>query len=102
MKQNDEIRRLNGRIDSLNYQIKQLNDYKEENIRIKEGLKKSIDEIYQINKEKDKIEQNVSVVFNSFKQLIKKKGTDYTKLKSSYNRDLIERMKKIINILNLN
>ena len=94
MKQNDEIRRLNGRIDSLNYQIKQLNDYKEENIRIKEGLKKSIDEIYQINKEKDKIEQNVSVVFNSFKQLIKKKGTDYTKLKSSYNRDLIERMKK--------
>ena len=94
MKQNDEIRRLNGRIDSLNYQIKQLNDYKEENIRIKEGLKKSIDEIYQINKEKDKIEQNVSVVFNSFKQLIKKKGTDYSKLKSSYNRDLIERMKK--------
>jgi hypothetical protein len=94
MKQNDEIRRLNGRIDSLNYQIKQLNDYKEENIRIKEGLKKSIDEIYQINKEKDKIEQNVSAVFNSFKQLIKKKGTDYSKLKSSYNRDLIERMKK--------
>ena len=71
-----------------------MNDFKEENKRIKEGLKKSIDEIYQINKEKDKIEQNVSAVFNSFKQLIKKKGTDYSKLKSSYNRDLIERMKK--------
>ena len=94
MNPKDEIRRLNSRIDSLNYQIKQLNDYKEENIRIKEGLKKSVDEIYQINKEKDKIERDISVVFNSFKQLIKKKGTDYSKLKSSYNMDLIERMKK--------
>ena len=94
MSQKDEIRILNSRIDSLNYQIKQMNDFKEENKRIKEGLKKSIDEIYQINKEKDKIEQSVSEVFNSFKQLIKKKGSDFSKLKSSYNRDLIERMKK--------
>ena len=94
MSRKDEISILNSRINSLNYQIKQMNDFKEENKRIKEGLKKSIDEIYQINKEKDKIEQNVSQVFNSFKQLIKKKGTDYSKLKSSYNRDLIERMKK--------
>lgn len=94
MNPKDEIRRLNSRIDSLNYQIKQLNDYKEENKRIKEGLKKSVEEIYQINKEKDKIEKDISVVFNSFKQLIKKKGTDYSKLKSSYNMDLIERMRK--------
>jgi len=94
MNPKDEIRRLNSRIDSLNYQIKQLNDYKEENKRIKEGLSKSVDEIYQINKEKDKIENDISVVFNSFKQLIKKKGTDYSKLKSSYNKDMIERMKK--------
>ena len=94
MNPKDEIRRLNSRIDSLNNQIKQLNDYKEENKRIKEGLKKSVDEIYQINKEKEKIEKDISVVFNSFKQLIKKKGTDYSKLKSSYNMDIIERMKK--------
>lgn len=94
MTQNDEIRRLNARIDSLTFQIKQMNDFKEENIRIKQGLKKSTDEIYQINKEKDKIEQGISTVFNSFKSLIRKKGTDYAKLKSSYNRDLVERMKK--------
>ena len=59
MTQNDEIRRLNARIDSLTFQIKQMNDFKEENIRIKQGLKKSTDEIYQINKEKDKIEQGI-------------------------------------------
>lgn len=94
MNKDDEIRRLNARIDSQLFQIKQMNDYKEENKRIKESLKKSTDEIFQINKEKDKIEQSISVVFNSFKQLIKKKGTDYSQLKSSYNRDLIERMKK--------
>ena len=32
MTDKDEIRRLNGRIESMRFQIKQLNDYKEENI----------------------------------------------------------------------
>lgn len=40
MRDKDEIRSLNTKITSLKYQLRQMNDYKAENIFIKDGLEK--------------------------------------------------------------
>ena len=88
----DEIRILNDRIASMRYQIKQLNNYEKENIRLIKGYDEVRKEIAEINSEKKNIENNVSRVFNSFKNLIKKKGNNYLTLKASYNKDLLERI----------
>ena len=90
----DENRILNDRIASMRYQIKQLNNFEEENIRLKKGYDEVRKEIAEINREKMNIENNVSRVFNSFKNLIKKKGNNYLTLKASYNKDLLERIQK--------
>ena len=90
----DEIKKLKEKEISLRYQIKQLNDFREENIRLKRGYDNSNKYINQINKEKDAIENNVSQVLSSFKTLVGKKGSEYAKIKSQYNNDLLERMKK--------
>ena len=90
----DEIRSLNSKINSLKYQIKQMQDFKEENIRFKKGQDNSLVTIKKINEEKDNVENRISQVFNSFKKLISRKGTDYSKIKSSSHKDLIERMRK--------
>ena len=90
----DELRRKDAQIDSLRFQIKLLNDFKEENIRLKRGYENSNKFINQISKEKDAIENNVSLVLSSFKTLVGKKGSEYAKIKSQYNNDLLERMKK--------
>lgn len=93
MTDKDEIRRLNGRIESMRYQIKQLNDYKEENIRLQKGYSSAREDIQNLKKDNDKVETQISYVFNSFKNLINKKGKEYLKIKSSYNRDMLERMR---------
>lgn len=90
----DEIKSLNSKINSLKYQIKQMQDFKEENIRLKKGLDNSYEAIKKINEEKYIIENKISDVFNSIKKLIVFKGTEYSKIKSSYNKDIIERMRK--------
>lgn len=94
MTDKDEIRRLNGRIESMRFQIKQLNDYKEENIRLKKGYSSAREDIQNLKKDNNNVENQISHVFNSFKNLINKKGKAYLKIKSSYNKDLLERMRK--------
>ena len=71
-----------------------MQDFKEENIRLKKGLDNSYEAIKKINEEKYIIENKISDVFNSIKKLIVFKGTEYSKIKSSYNKDIIERIKK--------
>lgn len=93
MTDKDEIRRLNGRIESMRFQIKQLNDYKEENIRLKKGYSSAREDIQNLKKDNNNVENQISHVFNSFKNLINKKGKAYLKIKSSYNKDLLERMR---------
>lgn len=94
MNDKDEIRSLNLQVNSLKYQIRQLDDYKEENIRLKKVCDAAKEGFDKIRIEKDNVENNISVVFNSFKKLIHRKGMDYSKLKTSSKKDLIERMKK--------
>ena len=89
----DENRILKDRLESMRYQIKQQNDFKEENNRLKKGINEIREQIDKLSKEKMNIENNVNKVFNSFKNLIRKKGNNYLSLKSSYNRDLLERIK---------
>lgn len=93
MTDKDEIRRLNGRIESMRFQIKQLNDYKEENIRLKKGYSSAREDIQNLKKDNNNVENQISHVFNSFKNLINKKGKAYLKIKTSYNKDLLERMR---------
>ena len=94
MNYKDEIRSLNVKINSLKYQIRQQEDYKEENIRLKKLCDSCKEGINKINMEKGNVENNISLVFNSFKKLIHRKGMDYSNLKAKYNKDLVERMKK--------
>ena len=94
MNQKDEINALKSKINSLKYQIKQKDDYKIENQRLKKGLEEIRKKESERNKEIDQIENNISSVFTSFKSLIRKKGNEYLKIKSSYNKDILERMKK--------
>ena len=77
----------------MRYQIKQLNNYKEENIRLQKGYSSAREDIQSLKKDNDKVETQISYVFNSFKNLINKKGKEYLKIKSSYNRDMLERMR---------
>ena len=59
MTDKDEIRSLNTRINSLKFQIKQMNDYKEENISIKHALDRIREDIDKIDKEKKAIQNSI-------------------------------------------
>ena len=98
MTDKDEIRSLNTRINSLKFQIKQMNDFKDENISIKHGLEKIREDITKIENEKRKIQNEISPVFNVFKKLIAVNHTKYSNISASYNNDLLARMERIINI----
>ena len=88
MRDKDEIRSLNTKINSLKYQIRQMTDYKEENIFIKDGLKKIKEDIENVNKENIVIQTNITPLLNTFKKLISLKQTSYTKIINSYNKDI--------------
>ena len=94
MTDKDEIRSLNTRINSLKFQIKQMNDFKDENISIKHGLEKIREDITKIENEKRKIQNEISPVFNVFKKLIAVNHTKYSNISASYNNDLLARMEK--------
>lgn len=98
MNDKDQISMLNSRINSLTYQIKQLNDYKVENTRLKDGYEKSTLDLKMIRNEKDNIERLVTKALSSFKNLLVVRGKDYAKLKKNYNNDLLQRMQKDNNI----
>ena len=94
MTDKDEIRSLNTRINSLKFQIKQMNDYKEENISIKHALDRIREDIDKIDKEKKAIQNSISPVFNTFKKLIAVNHTQFSNISTSYNNDLLARMEK--------
>ena len=94
MTDKDEIRSLNTRINSLKFQLKQMNDFKDENISIKHGLEKIREDITKIENEKRKIQNEISPVFNVFKKLIAVNHTKYSNISASYNNDLLARMEK--------
>ena len=94
MTDKDEIRSLNTRINSLKFQIKQMNDYKEENISIKHALDRIREDIDKIDKEKKAIQNSISPVFNTFKKLIAVNHTKFSNISTSYNNDLLARMEK--------
>ena len=94
MNYKDEINHLNSRITSLKYQLKQMNDFKEENISIKEGLESLREQIEKINEEKQNIKNNVNPVFNTFKKLISFNQSKYSAINASYDRDILSRMEK--------
>ena len=94
MNYKDEINHLNSRITSLKFQLKQMNDFKEENISIKEGLKSLREQIEKINEEKQIIKNNVNPVFNTFKKLISFNQSKYSAINASYDRDILSRMEK--------
>ena len=90
----DEIRSLQVKIDGLKYEIKQLKDYKEENIRLQNSLKKSKSNIDNIKQDKEQLENNISTVFNSFKTLISRRGEENKALKSINSKEITDRMRK--------
>ena len=94
MNDKDEIRSLKTRINSLTFQIKQMNDYKDENDSIKYGLARIREDIDKIEGEKKEIQNNISPVFNTFKKLISKNQTKFAEISTSYNNDLLARMEK--------
>ena len=94
MTDKDEIRHLNTRLNSFKYQLKQMDDFKTENITIKNGLARIREDIEKINQEKKKIQNDISPVFNIFKKLISVNHTKYTNISASYNNDLLARMEK--------
>lgn len=94
MNYKDEINHLNSRITSLKYQLKQMNDFKEENISIKEGLESLREQIEKINEEKQIIKNNVNPVFNTFKKLISFNQSKYSAINASYDHDILSRMEK--------
>ena len=94
MTDKDEIRSLNTKINSLKFQIKQMNDYKEENNSIKNGLALIRDDIEKINEEKKIIQNDISPVFNTFKKLISVNHTKFSNISVSYNNDILARMEK--------
>jgi hypothetical protein len=98
MRDKDEIRSLNTKINSLKYQIRQMTDYKEENIFIKDGLKKIKEDIENVNKENIVIQTNITPLLNTFKKLISLKQTSYTKIINSYNKDILSQMEKDKNL----
>ena len=90
----DEIRSLQVKIDGLKYEIKQLKDYKEENIRLQNSLKNSKSNIDNIKQDKDQLENNISTVFNSFKTLISRRSNENKALKSINSKEITDRMRK--------
>ena len=88
----EEIRVLKSRTESMRFQIKQQEDFRQENIRLKKGYDEVRGQIDGINKEKINIENNVNGLIVSYKNLIRKKVNNYLTLKSSYNKDLLERI----------
>ena len=94
MRDKDEIRSLNTKITSLKYQIKQMNDYNEENKSIKEGLNRIRKDIEIVEKEKKIIQNNINPVFSTFKKLISLNHNRYSNISNSYNKDLLARMEK--------
>ena len=69
MNDKDEIRSLNTRINSLKFQIKQMDDYKDENNQIKTGMAQLKEKINKIENEKIIIQNNISPLVNVFKKL---------------------------------
>ena len=94
MNYKDQISSLQTRINSLNYMIRQQNDFKEENKRLKIGYDKSNEALNKLNKEKDKVEGNVTQALFSFKNLLIHRSKEHKTLKEKYNVDLLERMRK--------
>ena len=94
MNPKDQISMLTTRINSLQYQIRMQNDFKEENKRLKKGYDNSLEAINKIEKEKGNIEDKVNTALFSFKNLLIHRGKEYSKLKTNYNNDLVERMRK--------
>ena len=94
MNDKDEIRSLNTRINSLKFQIKQMDDYKDENDQIKNGMAQLRENINKIENEKIIIQNNISPLVNVFKKLIVDKSTKYSNISASYNKDLLARMEK--------
>ena len=94
MNDKDEIRSLNTRINSLKFQIKQMDDYKDENNQIKTGMAQLKEKINKIENEKIIIQNNISPLVNVFKKLIVDKSTKYSNISASYNKDLLARMEK--------
>jgi hypothetical protein len=71
-----------------------MNDYKDENDQIKNGMAKLKDKINKIENEKIIIQNNISPLVNVFKKLIVDKSTKYSNISASYNKDLLARMEK--------
>ena len=94
MNDKDEIRSLNTRINSLKFQIKQMDDYKDENDQIKNGMAQLRENINKIENEKIIIQNNISPLVNVFKKLIVDKSTKYSNISASYNKDLLARMER--------
>ena len=94
MNYNDDINHLNLRVNSLKFQLKQMNDFKEENISIKEGLESLREQIEKINEEKSTIQKNINPVFNTFKKLISFNQSKFARISASYNNDILARMQK--------
>ena len=94
MNYKDEINHLNLRVNSLKFQLKQMNDFKEENISIKEGLESLREQIEKINEEKSTIQKNINPVFNTFKKLISFNQSKFARISASYNNDILARMQK--------
>ena len=94
MNYKDQISSLQTRINSLNYMLRQQNDFKEENKRLKSGYDSSREALTKLKAEKDKVENNVTQALFSFKNLLIHRSKEHTSLKAKYNNDLLERMKK--------
>ena len=94
MTDKDEIRSLQTKIKSLEFQIKQMTDFKEENRSLKKGSELIRKDIEKVFNEKKEIQNSIGPVFSTFKKLIKINQTRYKQISSSYNNDIIARMEK--------
>ena len=94
MTDKDEIRSLQTKIKSLEFQIKQMTDFKEENRSLKKGSELIRKDIEKVFNEKKEIQNSIGPVFSTFKKLITINQTRYKQISSSYNNDIIARMEK--------
>ena len=94
MRDKDEIRSLNTRINSLKFQIRQMNDFKGENILIKYGLERIKEDIKKKDQEKNKFINDILPIFDNYNKLITVNHKKYSNISASYNNDLFARMEK--------
>ena len=94
MRDKDEIRSLNTRINSLKFQIRQMNDFKGENILIKYGLERIKEDIKKKDQEKNKFINDILPIFDNYNKLIAVNHKKYSNISASYNNDLFARMEK--------